>query len=91
MKSVRTEAFRKQFQALPSEVQILARKAYELWRTDNAHPSLHFKRIHNSELVYSVRISRAYRALCLKREDRYVWFWIGSHDDYDRHIKTLKG
>ena len=25
-----------------------------------------------------------YRALAVKEDDNFVWFWIGSHPEYDR-------
>jgi hypothetical protein len=27
-----------------------------------------------------------YRALAIEADDTYLWFWIGSHADYDRLI-----
>jgi hypothetical protein len=33
-----------------------------------------------------VRIGRGYRALGRRQGDTLVWFWIGTHDDYDRLI-----
>jgi hypothetical protein len=38
--------------------------------------------------MWSVRVDRNYRALCMKTEDGgetvFVWFWIGPHDEYER-------
>jgi hypothetical protein len=51
-----------------------------LWRANPGHPSLSFKRIHQADPVYSLRVSRDYRAL----GDTVTWFWIGSHADYDK-------
>jgi len=31
-----------------------------------------------------VRIGLGYRALATMNKGRAVWFWIGSHADYDR-------
>jgi hypothetical protein len=55
---------------------------------DPFHPSLHFK-----ELVpdlWSVRINIAYRALARRRGDVVVWFWIGTHEQYERLIDQMK-
>jgi hypothetical protein len=27
-----------------------------------------------------------YRALAYQRDDGFVWFWIGSHDAYERMV-----
>jgi hypothetical protein len=44
------------FAQLPNAVKEQARKCYRLWRDNPAHPSLHFKRIHGRENLYSVRV-----------------------------------
>lgn len=86
MKSWRTAAFRHAFEVLPKGVQRQARAAYKRFATDPMHPSLQFKRIHARRPIYSVRISRGYRAIGTKTGDDIVWFWIGSHAEYDRLI-----
>ncbi len=64
-----------------------ANKAYKIWRTDPYHNSLHFKRVSDKKLIYSVRISINYRALGLLESDHIYWFWIGIHDEYDDFLK----
>ena len=86
MNSRTTRSFWKKFHALPTDVRDQVRKAYRLWRDDITHPSLHFKRVHASDPVYSVRVSRGYRALGLLEGDTVTWFWIGSHGDYERLV-----
>jgi hypothetical protein len=39
--------------------------------------------------VYSVRVGIGWRALGLKVEDAMVWFWIGSHSEYEVVIGEL--
>jgi hypothetical protein len=36
--------------------------------------------------IYSARIGLGYRALAVVQKDRIVWYWIGSHSNYDRLI-----
>lgn len=79
--------FRKHFRRLPSAIQPSARKTYQIWRQNPAHPSLQFKRIHNTEPLYSIRVALGWRALGLVDADTITWFWIGSHADYDRLIR----
>jgi hypothetical protein len=46
--------------------------------------------VHPTSPIYSVRVGRAWRALGLRRDyDRMVWFWIGSHADYDRLLSQI--
>ena len=54
---------------------------------ESIHPSLHFKSVDSEEEIWSLRITKGYRALCLYEKDLVVWFWIGNHDDYERLIK----
>ena len=89
MISRRTPRFKKAFSELPQEVKDAARESYRRFRDDPSHPSLHLKQVHPSEPIYSVRISLKYRALAIKEGDTYVWFWIGSHSQYDALLKRL--
>jgi hypothetical protein len=82
-----TEDFASCFAALPDAVKAQARKCYRLWRANPGHPSLHFKLIHTKDALYSVRVSKGWRALGLMEKDTIHWFWIGSHADYDKLIK----
>jgi hypothetical protein len=38
--------------------------------------------------IWSARITLSYRALAIKREDGYLWFWIGDHKTYDKQPGT---
>ena len=87
MNSQLTDDFLECFAKLPESVKEQARKAYKLWRTNPQHPSLRFKKINNQESVYSVRVSRGWRALGLLDGNTISWFWIGSHADYDNLIR----
>jgi hypothetical protein len=71
------------FDALPAEIQALARRQYEQLRTNPMHPSLQFKSVAGGR-YRSVRVGLYYRALGIHQEDGIVWFWIGNHADYDK-------
>lgn len=71
------------YRQLPSVVQELADKNYELLRTDPYHPSLHFKRVGKRKHLWSVRVGQHYRALSVNDPRGVIWFWIGTHADYD--------
>lgn len=89
MKSHVTERFRKAFGKLPSHVQRQAQAACQLFRQDPHHPSLRFKRVHPTKPIYSVRIGLDYRALGVRDGEDIIWFWIGSHADYDKLLAEL--
>jgi len=90
MKSSRTQDFRKLFSKLPNRVQETAKKNYQLWRENPSHPSLEFKKVNNKLNIWSVRVGIGWRALGVVKtqENKIVWFWIGSHAEYDRILKT---
>ena len=89
MNSRATPRFWAAYDDLPEPVRDAARKAYRLFRENPNHPSLQFKKIHAREPIYSVRVTLGYRAVGLLEGDEVTWFWIGSHADYDRLVKSL--
>lgn len=91
MRSRRTAQFRKHFDSLPHDVQRQAQNAYKLFKANPQHGSLHFKKVHPNKAIYSLRITRTYRALgtCGSNGDGILWFWIGSHADYERTVRQM--
>ena len=89
MTSHTTERFWKAFEELPRHIQRKARETYQLWRQNPYHPSLQFKQVHTREPIYSVRVGIGWRAVGVKSEDTMVWFWIGSHAEYDKLLAQL--
>lgn len=87
MKSHLTKEFIKLFNNLPNNVKILAKKNYSIWKSNPYHKSLNFKETEFGTNIYSIRIGIGWRALGVLKDDRMIWFWIGSHSDYDKIIK----
>jgi len=85
-----TDAFWKAYRNLPDQVQQRARTAYRIWRENPGHPSLQFKQIHSTEPIYSVRIGLGRRAVGVRSGETIVWYWIGSHADYDTLISLFR-
>ena len=63
MKSATLASFWDEYKSLDKQVRQSARKAYGLWRENPFYPSLHFKCINSQENIWSVRITRNYRAI----------------------------
>jgi hypothetical protein len=84
-----TEEFERLFARLPERIQKKARKNYQLWRSNPAHSSLDFKRVHSRRPIYSVRIGTGWRALGVLENDSIIWFWIGPHNAYDKILSRL--
>ncbi len=89
MKSRTTAQFRKQFAALPRQVQQQGRSAYRQFQKDPSYPSLRFKKVHPDLPIYSARINKNYRAVGQIEGDTIIWFWIGSHTEYDRLLGQI--
>jgi hypothetical protein len=86
IKSRATSKFWRLFSDLPLDAQRDAKRAYRLFQDNPAHPGLQFKKLEGEENVYSARIGLGYRALAVMKKDRIVWYWIGSHSEYDRLV-----
>lgn len=69
---------------LPVDIQKLADDNFELLKNNPRHPSLHFKKVAH---LQSVRVGRKYRAIGIEKDQDVVWFWIGTHSEYDSLIK----
>ena len=73
----------------PAAVQRQARNAYKLFKADTTHPSLRFKKLPPHDELWSVRINSQYRAVGRWQGDTILWFFIGSHTDYDKLLDRL--
>ena len=69
------------YDQLEPEIRQLADKNFKLLLRDPHHPSLRFKRVGR---FWSARVGLNHRAVATRRDDDFVWFWIGSHAEYDR-------
>ena len=83
MKHYASSRFWALYEALPAHVRGVADKNFALLKADPRHPSLHFKRIGS---LWSVRVGDRYRALGTDVADGVMWFWIGTHAEYDRIV-----
>lgn len=89
MRSFTERGFWDAYRLLPAHVQQQARNSYRFFESNPNHPSLDFKRVSRRRPVYSARVSIDYRALGVLSEGDIVWFWIGSHQEYDRLIRRV--
>jgi hypothetical protein len=69
------------YDRLPANVRQVADRAFSLLKDNPKHPSLHFKEIGQ---FWSVRVGMHHRAVGRRVSDGVLWFWIGSHAEYDR-------
>lgn len=81
--------WKKSYKNLPKQVRKTANKQYKIFKQDPYHPSLHFKKIHSTKPIFSARVNQNYRTIGILNENIIIWFWIGSHDDYDKLIQNI--
>ena len=72
------------YNRLPEDIQAQAREAYARFAENPDHPGLNFKKLHGAPNWWSVRVSQQYRAVGAREGETIRWFWIGSHQDFDK-------
>ena len=87
MKSYTVVSFSDAFEYLPEEIQNSSRKKFMISKENPLHHSLRFKCVNASHNIWSVRITMDYRALGVVDKNDIVWYWIGSHKEYEKLIK----
>jgi hypothetical protein len=76
------------YRQLAPEIQSATRKAYYLFSQNPAHPGLRLERLRVDSRAWSVRITRDYRAVAIRHGDDWLWFWIGTHQQFDRRFSV---
>lgn len=84
MNSRGTAEFWRLYHALPPSGKEAARQAYRRFRENPAHPGLHLERLAFDPRAWSIRVTRNIRAVAVRIGDDWVWFWIGTHQEFDR-------
>jgi hypothetical protein len=78
------------YHRLAAQVRRTADKYFALLKLDPRHPSLNLKKIGD---IWSFRAGYHYRSIGMDapyRENRILWFWIGSHAEDNRLIKQKR-
>ena len=88
-RNVRTKEFKEQYDRLPARIRELADRAFALFRENPNHPSLELHNLHDTARgshrrnSVAVSITRQYRAIFAQDDGDNVWYWIGTHSDYN--------
>jgi hypothetical protein len=69
---------------LPPSIKELADQSFDLLKANPRHPSLHLKKVGK---YWSARVGRKYRAVAIELEEGLLWFWIGTHAEYDKLVQ----
>jgi hypothetical protein len=74
MRHLASRAFWQAYKMLPEQVRVRADKNYALLKDNPQHPSLQLKK---SRTIL----------VAVEADGDLVWFWIGSHADYDAMVR----
>jgi hypothetical protein len=84
-----SDQFWKLYRALPLAARVQARVSYGMFAENPQHPSLQFKSIHPTKPFVSVRVGAHYRVVGVLDSENVIWFWIGSHEAYNKLISRI--
>jgi mRNA-degrading endonuclease RelE of RelBE toxin-antitoxin system len=84
MRHFASPSFWELYEKLPAAIQELADKNFELLKADPKHPSLHLKK---AGKYWSARVGIKYRTLGVEIDEGILWFWVGTHAEYDKMLE----
>lgn len=88
-RNCRTRSFKEQYERLPDKIKRLAVAAFKQFCVDPSHPALRHHKLENRKKTqhkddsFSVTVCITYRAIYFVDGDTNVWYWIGTHNDYN--------
>ena len=86
-RSFATPAFWKCYESLPAPVRALADEKFAVFENDPFQPSLGLKQ---KGSVWTADIGRSYRALAYRSDNDFHWFWIGTHEAYNKLLSRFR-
>ena len=69
------------------QTRVLADAKYALFELEPFHPSLGLQQ---KGEVWTLDVGRSYRAIAYRTGDEFHWFWIGSHEAYNKLLRRVK-
>lgn len=83
MRHFASPSFWESYRNVPAAIQDLADRSFELLKDNPRHPSVHLKKVRK---YWSARVGKKYRVLAVEIDEGLLWFWIGTHAEYDRLV-----
>ena len=86
MRSFRTHKYLQSLDLLPDRIRHQADKAFVQWldfmENSTFYDGLNWECVDREEDAYTVRVALDYRAMCFRDGSDYVWFWIGTKEEW---------
>lgn len=84
-----TKSFRDSLSILPAQVQQLASQKYQTLLSNPQQVGIKPLPENRGKLeVWSAQVGNRYRALAVKFQSQFIWYWIGSHEEYNK-LKSM--
>jgi hypothetical protein len=93
--NVRTGGYKKLLAGLPAGVRFLADEAFKLFLANPSdpilknHPLEDTKKGRHRKGSRAVSVTYRYRAIYVIDGPTNVWYWIGSHEDYNNFVGKI--
>ncbi len=93
--NVRTAAYKKMLAGLPEHIQEAAEGAFRRFLVDPNDPALRNHPLKDSKKgrhragSRAVSVTLRYRAVYVTDGPTNVWYWIGSHEDYNNFVGRI--
>lgn len=58
----------------------------KLFQRNPSHPGLNFKKVDETNNIYSAPVGLGYRVLGQLDGADIIWFWIGPHSEYSKLV-----
>jgi hypothetical protein len=93
--NVRTTAFKKQLARLPSHIREAAEGAFEQFLENPNAPALANQLLTDTKKgrhragSHAVTVTIRYRAIYVPDGPTNVWYWIGSHEEYNNFVGKI--
>ena len=85
----RTKEYKAREERLPERIRKLSELAFKTFLENPSHPSLRHHPLEDNDRgrhrakSHPVSINMQYRAIYTRDGGEYVWYWVGTHNDYD--------
>lgn len=80
-----TKGFRDCLSKLPPQIQKLANEKYQMLLSNPQQVGIKPMVENGFKIpIWSAQVGGGHRALALKYQSYYVWYWIGTHEEYNR-------
>ena len=91
MANYRTPEFKNLVSGFGSNIQKLVRREYLEYRKNPQSVGFehrgYMKQNGIKRVIYKANVTGAYRAVAYKKGNDFIWWWFGTHQDYDRLLK----